>query len=345
MSVQFRSGMRGACRAMKFAQALTILMAAASIAATSALAQTTPFNSLTLLWLASGDDGNQGQVSSYQLRYSTSPVGSDTTTWWNSTVPPSQRLTLGPPLAPAGAPDSTTVTGLTPGTTYYFILRALDETSNISDYSNVASGTTATCSAPTAAPALFDAVADTGQVSVSWGTTSDPLAVSLHLYRAQGTTGSWSQIRDLSVGTISFVDTAVSPGTTYRYRAAYMGPTCEGPSTATKTVTLPGTPAPPPPPPSTASASKIHVYPNPASGSLRIVVDVQSATPMAVDIRLYDMSGRWVATVVDGTYPPGSTEVPWNRAGRGGQTVAPGYYELLGSVGNTRVRERLVLLP
>jgi hypothetical protein len=329
-------------RAAGIVRALTIFTAATLLTAAPSWAQTTPYNSLTLLWVASGDDGDQGQVSGYYLRYSTAPVGIDTTAWWNG-VPVSQRLTLGPPLAPAGADDSTKVTGLTPGTTYYFILRAWDETFNLSGYSNVASGTTQICSAPAAAPTPFTAVADTGQVSVAWGSTNDPLALSLHLYRALGTTGSWTQIQNLPVGTISFLDTSVSPGTTYRYRAAYMGPACEGPSTATVSVTLPG--SAPPPPATTASSSKIHVYPNPASGSLRVVVDVRATTSLAVDIRLFDLNGRWVATLVDGAYPPGLTEVPWNRLGRGGNSVAPGYYELLGTVGNTRVRERLVLLP
>lgn len=341
MSLRFRNELPRVVQAARVACALAICMLALLVAAPPVHAQATAANSLTVLWVAPGDDGNQGQVSSYQLRYSTTPVGSDMTTWWNNSVPYSQRLTLGPPLAPAGAADSTKVTGLTPGTTYYFILRALDENLNISDFSNVASGTTEPCSAPAAVPTPFDAVSDTGQVALSWGTTSDPLAVSLRLYRANGMTGPWSEIQNLSVGTTSFLDTSVSPGTTYRYRAAYMGPTCEGPSTATRTVTLPGTTTPA----ASTSVSSLHVYPNPANGPITVVVDVQSNTSMAVDIRLFDMTGRWVATVVDGTYPGGVTEVTWNRAGRGGQQVAPGYYELLGRIGSTRVRERLVLLP
>jgi hypothetical protein len=57
------------------------------------------------------------------------------------------------------------------------------------------------------------------------------------------------------------------------------------------------------------------------------------------------MSGRWLATIADGSYPPGSTVLSWNRAGRNGQPVAPGYYELLGTIGGVKVRDRLVLVP
>jgi hypothetical protein len=323
------------------ALALTLLFAAAH-----AHAQTTIYNSLTLLWIASGDDGDQGQVSSYQLRYSTAaPAGTDSLSllaWWNA-VPSAQQLTLGPPLAAAGDDDSTRVTGLTQGTTYHFVLRARDEVFNTSGFSNVATGTTASCNAPTTAPNNFAASPDTGQVSVTWTNSSDPNAVSIHLYRGVGSSGPLTLYQTLSLGTTSYLDTNVSAGATYRYRASYMGAICEGPTTGTVQATLPGLPTPAP---GATSASTIHAYPNPApSGPVRVVVNVGASVASMVSLRLYDLTGRWIATPVSGSYPPGATVVTWNRLGRDGKNVGPGYYELLGTIGLTKVRERLVLLP
>lgn len=321
-----------------------VLSGAISLGAAALARAQTPYNSITLDWTAPGDDGNVGQVSSYELRYSTTAVAQDTTSWWNG-VPSGQRLTLGPPLSAAGDPDSYTVTGLTQGTTYYFVLRALDEVANISGFSNVAVGTTQTCNAPTTAPGQFDAVADTGQVTVTWDTSSiDPLAVSLKLYRGQGTSGPLNLYRTLSPTSSPFVDGSLQSGTTYRYRATWMGSACEGSPTSIVSVTTPGLP-PPPPPPADAGGSAIHAYPNPASGSIRLVIDVAGSASQAVVIRLFDMNGHWVATLANGTYPPGPNETIWGRVGRDGQVVVPGYYELLGTVGAARVRERLVLIP
>lgn len=309
----------------------------------SAAAQSNPYNSLTLLWIAPGDDGNAGQVSSYELHYRTTPIaGIDTTAWWNGT-PASQQLTLGPPLATALAMDSTKVTGLTPGTTYYFVLRALDESFNRSGYSNVASGTTQTCTAPSAAPGSFSATPDTGEVVLSWNSTSDPLAQSINIYRATGQSNTFTLLTNRPVSNTSYHDTAVSPGTSYRYRAAWMGTACEGPIASAGPVTTPGTPVIPPP--SAPNEPTIRAYPNPASSSLRLVIDVTATTTQAVVVKLYDLNGHWIATLADGSYPPGQSEITWGRAGRDGGRVAPGYYELLGTVGDSKVRERIILLP
>jgi hypothetical protein len=304
-----------------------------------------PYNSLTAEWTAPGDDGDTGQVSAYELVYRETPVGSDVAAWWNA-APYSQRITLFPPLAPAGRLDSTRVTGLSQGTTYYFVLVALDEAANASGYSNVATGATQACGAPTTAPASFDAAAESTGIRLSWAAASDPAAQSLHLYRAALTSSSWSLLTTQATTSTGYFDASVPPGATFRYRATWAGPdiegvTCEGPYSASLTETVPALPGGV----AVSGVGSIHVYPNPSSGPVQIAIDVNAPSALAVRLRLFDMNGRWIATPADGSYPPGRSVVAWDRTGRGGASLAPGYYELLGTVGSARVRERLLLLP
>jgi len=337
-SIAFRAVSRLRARALALAAMVALSL---GFHATCA-AQTSPYNSLELVWTASGDDADVGQVSAYEIRYSPTPAGTDIAAWWNG-VPTSQSMTLVSSLVPAGQTQLATVAGLAQGTTYYFALIALDEVANRSDYSNIATGTTQSCGAPSETPGAFAAVADTGQVLVSWTPATDPAAQSLHLYRATGSGGAWGLLQSLLPTSSSYLDTAVQPGVTYRYRAAWAsGVACEGLMSPTATATLPGTPGGGA---TSTTAAAVHAYPNPSSGAVTVAINVPAGGARAVRLRLFDMNGRWVATIAEGEYPAGSTLVSWNRSGRDGRRVAPGYYELLGTIGSTRVRERILLLP
>jgi len=90
---------------------------------------------VTLYWTATGDDGSLGTASAYQVRYSPSPIGE--ANFASATLWPTP-----PAPAPAGTPQSTTVTGLAFGTHYYFAIKAYDEFGNASAISNPATGTT-----------------------------------------------------------------------------------------------------------------------------------------------------------------------------------------------------------
>ena len=113
-------------------------------AAVTNLATSNPTaNSITLTWTAPGDDGDEGQAKTYDIRYSTSEI---TDANWDDAT----QCMGEPPPKPAGEPEEFTVTGLSPDTTYYFAMKTADEVPNWSDLSNVATGTTSSEAVPPA---------------------------------------------------------------------------------------------------------------------------------------------------------------------------------------------------
>ena len=85
---------------------------------------------VTLTWTAVGDDGTVGTATSYMVRYSLSPIATETqfdiaTTYAQSWVP------LG-----AGMTETQTLTGLSQGELLYFAIEAVDDVGNHGDISN-----------------------------------------------------------------------------------------------------------------------------------------------------------------------------------------------------------------
>lgn len=93
-------------------------------------------SSITLTWIATGDDGYDGTAASYDLRFSTSPILTDTD-FENATI----VTGIDPPLA-AGTPETYTIAGLLSGTRYYFKIRATDRWGNTGELSDPADGST-----------------------------------------------------------------------------------------------------------------------------------------------------------------------------------------------------------
>ncbi len=87
---------------------------------------------VNLSWTCTGDDGNLGAATSQVVKYSTQPI---TEANWDSAT-----AAVGAPV-PAfhGTNQSMTVSGLSPGTRYYFAIRLYDECGNASPISNVVS--------------------------------------------------------------------------------------------------------------------------------------------------------------------------------------------------------------
>jgi chitodextrinase len=86
--------------------------------------------SVDLWWTAPGDDGNAGTATSYDVRYSTSPI---TAANFSSATQASNE----PTPSANGITQTYTLSGLTANTTYYVALKTSDEVPNTSLISNV----------------------------------------------------------------------------------------------------------------------------------------------------------------------------------------------------------------
>lgn len=163
-----------------------------------------------LAWTAPGDDATTGTATSYDVRYSTSDITSD------GQFSAATEATGEPSPSIAGTNETMTVSGLTPGTTYYFALKTSDEVPNVSALSNSDSAT-ATTVADTTAP-IISAVGSLSKYNslvISW--TTNEAATSQVEY---GVTSAYGQ----SVGSES-LDTShditvpgLEQGTKYYWR-------------------------------------------------------------------------------------------------------------------------------
>ncbi|HUT04334.1 MAG TPA: hypothetical protein VM163_10640 [bacterium] len=127
-------------------------------------------NSVTLRFTATGDNGIEGEASSYELRYSSSMITSENF--------PSATL-YQPSLAwvpqPAGSLETFAVSNLTANRVLYFAIKAIDEAQNASRISNVASATPTGESVPPSP--IFDLSArkwlNTGEILLRFTATGD----------------------------------------------------------------------------------------------------------------------------------------------------------------------------
>lgn len=117
------------------------LTAPAAISNLASVAQTA--DSIFLNWTATGDDATIGTATTYDLRYSTSPMA-------NAADFAGATPVIGEPApAASGGDEIFEVTGLNPETAYYFAIVARDEAGNPSPLSNVVLASTNAVAADT----------------------------------------------------------------------------------------------------------------------------------------------------------------------------------------------------
>ncbi len=142
----------------------------APAAVTDLAVSATTDSSATLTWTAPGDDNSTGTVTWFDVRYSHMPIAPDR---WGAAQSGHARPGH-PESLPAGARMSFTVTGIPPGMTYYFALKAADEEQNWSDQSNVATAAVGPDAIPPTGVGDLHAVATTdSSATIAWTATGD----------------------------------------------------------------------------------------------------------------------------------------------------------------------------
>src|SRR5580692_11315478 len=178
---------------------------------------------------AAGESANSSQVSATPAAPATppsAPAGLAATagnaevnlTWTASTGATSYHLkrstTSGGPYTQVAAPTATndTDTGLTNGTTYYYVVSALNAAGESANSSQV-SATPAAPATPPSAPAGLAATAGNAQVSLTW--TASTGATSYHVKRSTTNGGPYTQVAAPTAA--SDIDSGLTNGTTYYY--------------------------------------------------------------------------------------------------------------------------------
>jgi len=126
-------------------------------------------NSVTLTWMAPGDDGNTGTAAQYDIRYALSAI---TEANWDSAFQDSSES------APkeAGAAETCTILDLLEDTDYYFAVKTADEESNWSALSNIVCRRTQPPDDGTPPAAITDLIASdptARSVTLTWTAPGD----------------------------------------------------------------------------------------------------------------------------------------------------------------------------
>ena len=94
--------------------------------------------------------------------------------------------------------------------------------------------------------------------------------------------------------------------------------------------------------PEPANVEPAGVHPNPSVGSVRIAFSLERAQD--VELSVYDVAGREVATLVRGCFAPGEHVVTWDGRDRSGHRVASGAYLYRLRMGDRTQVEKLTLV-
>ena len=221
---------------------------------------------------SAGESGNSAQVSALPVAptvipavptgVSATPGNAQVTLSWATTSGATgyhvkRATTNGGPYTQIGAPtaDAYSDTTTLNGTTYYYVVSALDSAGESSNSAQVSALPVAPASIPVI-PSGLAATAGNSQVTLSW--TASTSAMGYHVKRATVSGGPYTQVA--APNSTGYADTAVTDGTTYFYVVSAFDSAGESANSA-QVSSLPVAPTAPSPPP-TSFGTWINVTPS-----------------------------------------------------------------------------------
>jgi fibronectin type 3 domain-containing protein len=220
----------------------------------SSLANGTPYFYVVSAVNAAGQSVNSSEVSAKPTAPSQAPAAPSgllasaanaqvSLTWSASATATRYNVkrgtTTGGPYTTVSSPTATnfTDTGLTNGTTYFYVVTAVNSTGESANSVQASATPVAPTQAP-AAPTGLTATAGNAQVSLTWIASSG--ATSYNVKRGTTSGGPYTQVSSVTVP--SFLDTGLTNGTTYFYVVSAVNSIGESPNSAQTSVTPVNTP-------------------------------------------------------------------------------------------------------
>lgn len=172
---------------------------------------------------------------------------------------------------------------------------------------------------------------DASSVTLDWQTRADETISSFELFRATGSGELRSIDRSIPGDRRHYVDDGVEPGMHYEYQLLAHGAAGGGDVSQRIGVTVPA-----------AVLALGQNAPNPFRSSTSISIELPERT--AIELAVFDVAGRRVATIASGERGAGTHDFAWNGAGQDGRVVGAGIYFYRLKAGNRTLTRKLLLV-
>lgn len=180
----------------------------------------------------------------------------------------------------------------------------------------------------------FTASYDDGSIDLAWSLSRRDEEVRFAVSRAKDGTDEYTALADeISGGDLSFSyrDRTVEPGTSYRYRVAYVDGAGAHVLFDTEPVAVPAIPL-----------TLYQNWPNPFNPATTVEYYLPAAA--AVRLEIFDVAGHRIRCLVNARQDKGKYSAAWNGADESGRAVAAGIYIYRLSADKATFSRKMILL-